>query len=84
MPEDCRVGGGGCRLQAPGADNPARKGATSSRQTRQISCDNKDWNEDKNQVRSAESRPPLLTDLGSFYTAVLRVPRTFCHGTIKT
>lgn len=60
-----------------------KRGATSARQMRQISFDNKDWNEDKNQVRIAQSRPPLLTDLRSFYAAVLRVTKTFCHGAIK-
>lgn len=28
--------------------------------------------------------PPLLADLGSFYAAVLRVTKTFCHGAIKS
>lgn len=27
--------------------------------------------------------PPLLTDLGSLYAAVLRVTKTFCHGVIQ-
>lgn len=61
-----------------------KQGATSGSQMRQISCDKKDWTEDKNQVRSAQSRPLLLVVLISFYPAVLRVTKTFCHGAIKS